>query len=66
MVSFVLADLLTDKFGGDSFTDLKRALEEYVTYCRKPQIVGRQYFSEEKVTVDPAEPTGNEDAAGEF
>ena len=68
MICLVLANAVLDKFGGDNIYDLKKSLEEYRLFCEspkfsKPLVKGKP----DSATADQAkEPTGNEDAAGEF
>jgi hypothetical protein len=72
MVSLVLANAVLDKFGGDTITDIKAAFDNYVRFCKAPH--GKSGITSE--TVDKTddkltgsnmlEPTGSEDAVGEF
>lgn len=65
MVCLVLASAMTDKFAGDSMTDMDLAIKEYEQYCRSPQGI-KQGTNQPFETIEDREPEGNEDAVGEF
>jgi chorismate synthase len=81
MVSIVLANAILDKFGGDTITDIKSAFYNYVRFCKAPhgkngasskmdekkdQKTTDQKTDDKLTGSNMLEPTGSEDAVGEF
>ncbi len=69
MVCLVLANAVLDKFGGDNIEDLKKSFDQYEQFCRSPKFAGYEFANPQLGTEGGdtmLEPSGNEDAAGEF
>jgi len=74
MVCLILANAVLDKFGGDNIYDLKKAVDDYRQFCQTPKFAkpsvqaksGSPSGSQSMSAEQAKEPTGNEDAAGEF
>lgn len=68
MVCLVLANAILDKFGGDTLTDIRNAFNSYVEFCQSPDLesgIGSDAH-EDTSSNNMLEPTGSEDAVGEF
>ncbi|HEY9755356.1 MAG TPA: chorismate synthase [Oculatellaceae cyanobacterium] len=68
MVCLVLANAVLDKFGGDTLTDIRNAFNSYVEFCQAPDLdSGIESDAHEDISSNNMlEPTGSEDAVGEF
>ena len=68
MVCLVLANAVMDKFGGDTIADIRKAFDSYTEFCQSPDLnSGIESDAQDDTSASSMlEPTGSEDAVGEF